>query len=95
MSPEHDSYTFYVQAADRASDKRGKALFLDLANQEKDHLHLLWIEYLALEEGKGWLPYEEVGSVGSNEVKPNTPARRLAPALPAPGAARHPPPRLS
>jgi rubrerythrin len=59
MSLERDGYNFYVQVADRASDERGRAMFLDLANQEKDHLHLLWIEYLALEEGKGWLPYEE------------------------------------
>jgi rubrerythrin len=48
-----------VRVAGRASDRRGRAIFLDLANQEKDHLHLLWIEYLALKEGKGWLPYED------------------------------------
>ena len=59
MSLERDGYNFYVQVADRASDRRGRAMFLDLANQEKDHLHLLWIEYLALEEGKGWLPFED------------------------------------
>lgn len=59
MSLERDGYNFYIQVAERASDERGRAMFLDLANQEKDHLHLLWIEYQALEEGRGWLPFEE------------------------------------
>jgi rubrerythrin len=59
MSLERDGIKFYTQAAERASDKRGKAMFLDLANQEHDHLHLLLAEYHALETGKGWLPHEE------------------------------------
>jgi rubrerythrin len=63
MSLERDGIAFYTQIADRASDKRGKALFLDLANQEKDHLHLLLAEYQALEAGTGWLPYEEAMQV--------------------------------
>lgn len=59
MSLERDGYRFYTQVAERASDKRGKAMFLDLAAQEQDHLRLLLAEYQALEAGKGWLPYEE------------------------------------
>jgi rubrerythrin len=63
MSLERDGYDFYTLAAERASDKRGKAMFLDLASQEKDHLHLLLVEYQALEAGKGWLPHEEAMQV--------------------------------
>jgi rubrerythrin len=63
MSLERDGIAFYTQVAERASDKRGKAMFIDLANQEKDHLHLLLAEYQALEAGKGWLPYEEAMQV--------------------------------
>ena len=63
MSLERDGIAFYTQIAERASDKRGKAMFLDLANQEKDHLHLLLAEYQALEAGTGWLPYEEAMQV--------------------------------
>ena len=59
MSLERDGYNFYKQAAERASGKRGKAMFLDLAAQEEEHLRLLLAEYRALEEGRGWLPYEE------------------------------------
>jgi rubrerythrin len=59
MSIERDGYRFYTTAAERASDKRGKAMFLDLAAQEGEHLRLLLAEYRALEAGKGWLPYEE------------------------------------
>jgi rubrerythrin len=63
MSLERDGIAFYTQVAERASDKRGKAMFIDLANQEKDHLHLLLAEYQALEAGKGWLPHEEAMQV--------------------------------
>lgn len=59
MSLERDGYQFYMQAAERASDKRGTAMFQDLASQEEDHLRLLLAEYRALDEGRGWLPYEE------------------------------------
>jgi rubrerythrin len=59
MSLERDGYRFYTQVAERASGERGKAMFHDLAAQEADHLRLLLAEYQALEEGRGWLPYEE------------------------------------
>jgi rubrerythrin len=59
MSLERDGYNFYTLAAERSSGERGKAMFLDLASQEKDHLRLLLAQYRALEEEGGWLPYEE------------------------------------
>lgn len=59
MSLERDGYRFYTQMAERASGARGKAMFVDLAAQEADHLRLLLAEYQALEEGRGWLPFEE------------------------------------
>ena len=59
MSLERDGYNFYTQAAERASGELGRVMFADLASQEADHLRLLVTEYRALEEGRGWLPYEE------------------------------------
>jgi len=59
MTIERDGYNFYTLVAERASNERGKAMFLDLAAQEEEHLRLLVSEYRALEEGKDWLPYEE------------------------------------
>jgi rubrerythrin len=59
MSLERDGYNFYTQVAERASGERGRRMFLDLAKQEEDHLRLLLAEYRALEEGKGWLSFEE------------------------------------
>ncbi|MGD2147834.1 MAG: ferritin family protein [Anaerolineae bacterium] len=59
MSIERDGYRFYLTAADRASDKHGEEMFRDLAMQEVDHLHLLLVEYAALEAGEAWVPYEE------------------------------------
>jgi rubrerythrin len=64
MSLERDGYNFYTQAAERASGKRGKAVFLDLAAQEEEHLRLLLAEHRALEEGRGWIPYEEAMQAG-------------------------------
>jgi rubrerythrin len=59
MSLERDGYRFYTLAAHLASDKRGKAMFQDLAAQEVQHLRLLLAEHQALEAGHDWLPYEE------------------------------------
>jgi rubrerythrin len=59
MSLERDGYIFYIRAAEYASGERGKAMFRDLAAQEEQHLRLLLVEYQALEEGRGWVPYQE------------------------------------
>ena len=59
MSLERDGYIFYKRAAEYASGERGKAMFRDLASQEEDHLRLLLAEYQALEDGRGWLLFEE------------------------------------
>lgn len=59
MSIERDGYNFYTLVAGRATGKRGAAMFLDLAAQEEKHLRLLLAEYRALEEGRGWLPFEQ------------------------------------
>lgn len=59
MSLERDGYRFYVEAAERASDERGAAMFRDLASQEVDHLRLLLAQYRSLEGSERWLPYEE------------------------------------
>jgi rubrerythrin len=75
MSIERDGYSFYMAAAERASDKRGKAMFLDLAAQEGEHLRLLLAEYRALEAGKGWLPFEDA-------MKQEFPLDPAAPDLP-------------
>lgn len=75
MSIERDGYSFYTTAAERASDKRGKAMFLDLAAQEGEHLRLLLAEYRALETGKGWLPFEDA-------MKQEFPLDPAAPDLP-------------
>lgn len=62
MSLERDGYNFYMQAAERASSQRGKEMFMDLAEQEEDHLRLLLAEYRALEAGQDWLPFKEAMS---------------------------------
>ncbi len=59
MSLERDGYNFYTQVAERASNERGRRMFLDLAAQEEEHLRLLLAEYRALDEGRGWISYEE------------------------------------
>ena len=75
MSIERDGYNFYTTVAERASGERGKAMFLDLAAQESEHLRLLVAEYRALEEGRGWLPFEKA-------MKEEFPLDPAAPDLP-------------
>jgi rubrerythrin len=55
MQLERDGYKFYQEAAERASGKRGKNMFLGLAADEEKHLRLLMVEYQALESGQGWI----------------------------------------
>jgi len=75
MSLERDGYNFYTLAAERASSERGRAMFLDLASQEEEHLRLLLSEYRALEEGRAWLSYEEA-------MQADFPLNPMAPDLP-------------
>lgn len=84
MSLERDGYRFYTLAANLASDKRGKAMFNDLAAQEVDHLRLLLAEYRALEEGRGWLPYEQAmaSALPLDPENPNLPGEEPLDSLP-------------
>ncbi|MGD8244514.1 MAG: ferritin family protein [Anaerolineae bacterium] len=59
MSIERDGYRFYMTSAEWASEEHGAEMFRDLAQQEVEHLHLLLIEYAALEAGEEWVPYKE------------------------------------
>ncbi len=55
MQIERNGYRFYIDVAEQAVSERGKEVFRGLAADETRHLHLLLVEYEALESGKGWL----------------------------------------
>lgn len=55
MQIERNGYRFYTDAAERAVGERGKEVFRGLAADEGKHLHLLLVEYKALESGQGWI----------------------------------------
>ena len=59
MQIERNGYRFYIDVAERAVSERGKEVFRGLAADETNHLHLLLVEYEALESGKGWLDPDE------------------------------------
>jgi len=59
MQIERDGYRFYIDVAERAVSERGKEVFRGLAADETNHLHLLLVEYQALDSGKGWLDPDE------------------------------------
>jgi rubrerythrin len=84
MSLERDGYAFYKQVADRASAERAKAMFLDLASQEADHLHLFLAQYRALEKGEGWLTVDEAMAtdLGLDPANPDLPGEEPPRALP-------------
>lgn len=53
---EKDGRRFYLQAAERTTDPRGKEIFLSLAYQEEEHLRIVEKQYGSLSKGRGWLP---------------------------------------
>jgi rubrerythrin len=55
MQIEREGYRFYADAAGRAVSDRGKEVFRGLAGDEVRHLHLLLVEYEALDSGRGWI----------------------------------------
>lgn len=59
MQIERNGYRFYIDVAERAVSERGKEVFRGLAADETNHLHLLLVEYEALESGIGWLDPDE------------------------------------
>jgi len=56
---EKDGRRFYLRAAERTTDQRGKEMFLSLAHAEEDHLRIVEKQYDSLSEGRGWLALAE------------------------------------
>ena len=56
IQTEKDGHEFYLAAADKSSDRQGKALFASLAEDELEHLHLLQAQRDALTKERHWLP---------------------------------------
>ncbi|MFQ5886241.1 MAG: ferritin family protein [Anaerolineae bacterium] len=52
---EKDGRRFYLQAAQRTTDQRGKEIFLSLAHAEGEHLRIVEKQYDSLSKGRGWL----------------------------------------
>jgi rubrerythrin len=61
IQTEKDGREFYLSAAQKTKDARGKALFSSLADDELDHLRLLEAQQEALAKEQRWLPHSEVG----------------------------------
>ncbi len=59
---EKDGRRFYLQAAERTNDQRGKEIFLTLAQAEEDHLRIVEKQYDSLSMGRGWLALAEARS---------------------------------
>lgn len=52
---EQRGYQFYLEAAERTKDPRGKEMFRSLARDEVTHLNTVQRQYEALSRGEGWL----------------------------------------
>ena len=92
MQIERDGYKFYNEAAERASGKRGKEMFLSLAADEAKHLRLLLIEYKALESGQGWIdPAKALAKdLGVDPANPDLPGEEYPEQSPIFSPAREP-----
>lgn len=56
---ERDGRRFYLRAAERTTDQRGKEIFLSLAQAEEEHLRIVEKQFDSLSEGRGWLALAE------------------------------------
>jgi len=56
---EKDGRRFYLRAAKRTGDQRGKKIFLSLAQAEEEHLRIVEKQYDSLSKGRGWLALVE------------------------------------
>jgi len=56
MDLEQRGHQFYLGAAERTKDPRGKEMFRSLARDEVTHLNTVQKQYEALSRGEGWLP---------------------------------------
>ncbi len=61
IQTEKDGREFYLNAAQKTHDPRGKALFSSLADDELGHLLLLEAQHEALTKEQRWLPHSEMG----------------------------------
>jgi rubrerythrin len=61
IQTEKDGRQFYLSAAQKTKDPRGKALFGSLAEDELDHLRILEAQQEAITKEQRWLPHSELG----------------------------------
>lgn len=78
---ERQGYHFYQEAAARADDARGKAMFESLGNDETRHLHLLLAEYQSLQKGEGWIDPQDAleREIEIDVSQPLFPEEQMAP----------------
>lgn len=55
MITEQDGYDFYMAAAERVADEKGKAMFRGLARDEVEHLHILQTEHEKVAGGEAFV----------------------------------------
>ena len=92
MQIERNGYRFYIDVAERAVSERGKEVFRGLAADETNHLHLLLVEYEALDSGKGWLDPDEAleQELDFDPADPDLPGEEYPEPMPIFAAARVP-----
>jgi rubrerythrin len=56
---EEDGYKFYIEAAKRTADPRGREMFLSLADDEKMHLRMVEDQYQTVIDEKEWVSFPE------------------------------------
>jgi rubrerythrin len=56
---ERDGYRFYTEAARRTGHAQGTEMYRGLAEDEKDHMRLFLVEYLAVRKGEPWVDPKE------------------------------------
>ncbi len=63
MRAEHEGFHFYSMAAGNTPDEKGKEIFTQLADDERNHLEFLKSHYIALRATGQPDPNAEIGSI--------------------------------
>lgn len=63
LKTEMEGFGFYNEAASMITDEKGKNVFKHLASEELDHMKVIFGIVKSVEDGKGWIGYEDAVGV--------------------------------
>lgn len=70
MLNEQETYEFYVKAAERVVNEKGRAMFRELAQEETVHIKIVRDQTESLRAGEGWTASVDFENLGGVDITP-------------------------